>query len=491
VNKDNFNRIAKPRFYLAATPLFALSCDIPTTNHPLNQEEPYMSFRQMRAVARYTLVTTLIISSIHDAGAENTLADALTKGKVDLYARLRYEFVDDNQGAVKDADAVTLRTALGYNTGLFHNFGLYLQLEDVRAINEDYNDGGTNGKIQYATVVDPEGTELQQANIRYEGIANTVFRLGRQEIEHRQAPLHRYVGNILWRQNWQTFDAFRATHNAMIDPWTGLPRLKLDYSYVWNVNRIFGEDNKIADRDDMRMNSHFLRAEYEGFMPLLKLEGYGYLLDFDESTVAATQRLTTNTFGIRAEGSKGLGKKLGVLYTGEFANQRDASDNPIDINANYYLGELGATWQVGHKYLGAVTVKGSYEVLEGDDFVPGLNRAFQTPLGTNHAFQGWADRFLVTPADGIRDFFITVRAGLYGGATVMFMYHDLSSDNDDYDYGVEYDVILEKPFAKHWLAGVKYSAYDADQNALNIARNSVSGQAFDINKFWTYIQFRF
>jgi len=447
-------------------------------------------------VYRIIITTVLVVCTFGEAWADNSFLEALTKGKVDFYARVRYENVDDDMSTVaiprlEDADAVTLRTALGYNTGLFHGFGLYLQFEDVRALNEDYNDGGTNGKVQYATVVDPEGTEVQQANIRFEGLKNTVFRLGRQEIEHRQAPLHRFIGNILWRQNWQTFDAFRVTHNTLIDQWTGLPRLKLDYTYAWNVNRIFGEDNKIADRDDLRMNSHFFRAEYEGFMPLVKLEGYDYLLDFDESVIVPTQRMTANTIGVRAEGSKGISKKLTVLYTGEFAHQSDTSDNPIDIDANYYLGEIGATYQVGHKFLGAVTVKGSYEVLEGDDFVPGLNRAFQTPLGTNHAFQGWADRFLITPADGIEDFFVTVRAGLYGGATAMFMYHDLSSNNEDYDYGVEYNAIVEKPFAKNWLVGMKYAAYDADRNTLNVARNSGGGQAFDLNKFWVYLQFKF
>lgn len=459
-----------------------------------------MSYRLKRAFTRFVMISMLTLCSISEVSAANTLADALTGGKVDFYTRLRYENVDDDQSTamiprLEDANAITLRTALGYNTGLFNGVGLYLQFEDVRAINEDYNDGGTNGEVQYAAVVDPEGTEIQQANIRYEGITNTLFRLGRQEIEHRQAPLHRYVGNILWRQNWQTFDAFRITHNTLVDQWTGVPRLKLDYTYAWNVNRIFGEDNKIADRDDMRMNSHFLRAEYEGFLPLVKLEGYGYLLDFDESINIPTQRLTTNTFGVRAEGSKSLGKKWSLIYTGEFANQRDASGNPLDINVNYYLGELGATYQVGHKFISAITAKGSYEVMQGDGTIltggGPAGRSFQTPLGTNHAFQGWSDRFLITPADGVRDFFITLRTGLYGGATAMFMYHDLSSDNDDYDYGIEYNAILEKPFAKNWLAGIKYAAYDADQNPLNLARNSGSGQAFDLNKFWTYIQFKF
>ncbi len=451
-------------------------------------------------IGKNLLLLVLMSGCIQNAFAENSLNDALIKGKVDWYERIRFEHVEDGMSTaliprLDDANAVTLRSALGYTTGLFHGFGLNLQLEDVRALDEDYNDGGTNLKGTFATVVDPEGTELQQANLRYEGFNNTMLRLGRQEIEHRQAPLHRFVGNILWRQNWQTFDAFRATHNTFIDQWTGLPTLKLDYTYAWNVNRIFGEDNTIADRDDMRMNSHFIRAEYEGFLPLIKFEGYGYLLDFDESDIVATQRLTTNTYGIRAEGSKGLGPKWTALYTGEFAKQTDASDNPLDINVNYYLGEIGAMYQVGHPFLSAITVKGSYEVMQGDGAIlvgtTPVGRAFQTPLGTNHAFQGWADRFLITPGDGIRDAFVTVRAGLYGGATAMFMYHDLSSDNDDYDYGTEIDVVLEKPFAKYWLVGMKYSDYDADENATNVARNSGSGQAFDLEKFWVYLQFKY
>ncbi|MCI0401516.1 MAG: hypothetical protein L0Z68_09545 [Gammaproteobacteria bacterium] len=32
---------------------------------------------------------------------------------------------------LQDAKASTLRTALGYTTGLFHDFGAYVQFEDV------------------------------------------------------------------------------------------------------------------------------------------------------------------------------------------------------------------------------------------------------------------------------------------------------------------------------------------------------------------------
>lgn len=440
-------------------------------------------------------VSALAIVGLVSAGnaqAGSSLMDALIQGKLDFYARLRYEHVaDDAVPRVRDADALTLRTALGYNTALFHGVGAYLQFQDVRAILEDYNDGGSNGKSRYATVVDPEATVLQQANLRYEGLPYTVFRVGRQEIEHRKAPLHRYIGNILWRQNWQTFDAVRLTTSFLPDMDTGERLLKFDYAYVWNVNRIFGPNNPLPDRSDFPMNSHFFKLNYDGFK-YAKLEAYVYTLDFDH---AVSARFSTHTFGIRGEGSYDLGTKWKLLYTGEFAHQRDAYHNPVDISVNYWLGEGGVAYQFGKPWLDTVTVKGSYEVLEGQGNVTvggtAIGRSFQTPLGTNHAFQGWADRFLITPGDGINDLFVTVSASGIFGATATFMYHDFSANRDGYDYGTEWDAVVERPISKNWLVGVKYANYQASGDRLNQLRNRVGGQAFDLEKVWAYVQFKF
>lgn len=448
--------------------------------------------------------------------AGESLMDAIGGGKVDFYARLRYEHVEDDGYArapappigglgLADADALTLRSALGYTTGVFHGFGAALQFEDVRALIGDYNDGsftaaanGLDSDARYATVVDPEGTEVQQANIRYEGLSHTVIRAGRQEIEHRQAPLHRYVGNILWRQNWQSFDAVRVTSAFLPALDTGDRPLKLDYAYAWNVNRIFGEDNDLPDRADYPMNSHLFRANWDGF-GLVKLEGYVYSLDFDRAGSAtigalpnASFGLSTNTVGVRGEGGKGLGRGWTLLYSGEFAHQMDAYETPEDIDVSYYFIEGGVAYAVGRRWLDAITVKAGYEVLEGDGVRNGVRRAFQTPLGTNHAFQGWADKFLVTPGDGIRDLFLTLRGAVYG-ANVMLMYHDYASDHLDYDYGREWNAVAEKPLGRHWMVGAKYARYEADDNAANLARNAADGgvgQGFDRDIFWAYVQFR-
>ena len=442
-------------------------------------------------VTRIVLTTGLLVT-MYAASAEDDLWSAITGGKPDLFVRYRFENVEDSQRPlVQDAYANTVRTALGYSTGLFHDIGAYAQFEDVRVLgDDDFNDGGQNGHTSRALVVDPQGTELQQANLRYRGIQKTQIWLGRQEIEHRQAPLHRFVGNVPWRQNWQSFDGLRITNDS-------LPALHVDYAFVWDVNRIFGEDNPLPDRAHFHLDGHLIDLTYRG-LPGITLEPYAYLLAFD-SPLLATRLLSTATYGARAQGSYDvIPWAAKVLYTAEFAHQQDyGHDNPVAIDVNYYLVELGATKLINNPWLESVTLKGSYEVLGGDGTVAvgkvAVGRAFQTPLATGHAFQGWADRFLTTPADGVRDLFGTLAVKV-AGANLAFIYHDFRSDHDDYAYGGEWDVQLTRTFFEHYTAGIKYASYSADDDPLNRARNGLKSsgkQAFDLDKIWLWTELRF
>ena len=417
--------------------------------------------------------------------------DALAGGKIDFYARYRFEQVEDDQLPVlRNAHANTLRTTLGYSTQLFHDFGAYVQLEDVRVIGDArYNDGGSNGIVNRAVVVDPEGTEVQQALLRYRGIPRTQLMIGRQDIEHRAAPLNRYVGAVPWRQNWQSFDGIRVTSDY-------LPAFKADYSHIWNVNRIFGEANPIADRSDYDVGGHLLSVTYSG-VPYSTLEGYAYLLNFD-SNAAATKALSTSTYGARLQGAWDVVQYAAkLLYTAEYAQQRDYADNPIEVSVDYTLLELGLNKAFPYAEFESVMAKVSYEVLEGEGrkavgagFVPG---SFQTPLGTNHAFQGWADRFLTTPADGVEDWYGTVTVRAFA-TNLMLVYHTYSSSNDDYDYGHEWNLQLTRAFADHYTVGLKYADYSAADDTLNRARNgaaSAGKQAFDLKKVWAWVELRF
>ncbi len=87
--------------------------------------------------------------------------------------------------------------------------------------------------------------------------------------------------------------------------------------------------------------------------------------------------------------------------------------------------------EIGTKIKG-VGVGIGYELLGSDDGM----KAFSTPLATLHKFQGWADQFLVTPADGIEDIYFKM-TGSIGKTNLAFFYHDYSADEGSADYGEE------------------------------------------------------
>ena len=97
---------------------------------------------------------------------------------------------------------------------------------------------------------------------------------------------------------------------------------------------------------------------------------------------------------------------------------------------------------------------------------------------------------MVTPGDGIQDHFVTLSAKL-PDTQISVAYHRFLSDNDSYQYGDEWDVFAEYAFNKQFSAGVKFSDYSASSNSLNLARNAATGQAFDLTRFWAYLQFSY
>jgi hypothetical protein len=425
------------------------------------------------------LITASILTVIganvpaQDTGAGapgHDLIKALTEGKVDLGLRLRYEYVDDD-GTAENADALTNRTVLGYTTGTFQGISARLLVQDVRGIVNDYNDatGRNPGKARFAVVADPEETDFLEAYFAYAGPAATTFKLGRQIITYRDAPLHRFMGTVLWRQNFQNHDAFTLENKS-------LPNTILRYAYTWNVNRIFTDEAVISSRANFDSNSHLINLQYGGFK-YGTVEAFAYLLDFNNAVTTSSA-----TYGVRFSGGYPASERVKVLYALEYAKQDDYADNPLSIDEDYFLGELGGSFKISSA-IDPVTVKFNYELLSGNGAA-----GFNTPLATGHAFQGWADRFLTTPADGIEDIYITV-AGKLLGIGLLAVYHDLSSDHDNYDYGTEFDIQAVKPLNKNFTLGLKYSDYNADGNALNSARNGAIAR--DVSKFWAWLEFKY
>lgn len=361
------------------------------------------------------------------AAAPSSIAEMFSEGSAKASFRYRYEMVDQD-GIANDANASTLKSRVTFTTASYKSFTGGLEFDNVTVIGDERYRTPTNGKTQYPIVADPKGTDLNQAYVKYTADGANVT-VGRQRIN---VGSQRFIGGVGFRQNEQTYDALR------IDG-VSLGEVKLDYTYVNRVNRIFGPDDSVVQPKAWDSESHFVTATYspaEGHT----LSAYAYMLDFENSPGNAS-----DTLGIDYSGKIG---PISVLAS--YASQSEAGDNPVDYSADYYLLELTAK-------LSEVNVTIGQEVLGSDDGVKG----FATPLATLHKFQGFADLFLGTPANGIEDTYIKA-AGALGGVKLAFIYHDFSANEGSADYGSEYDLVAGYAFNTTYSVELKYAHYDAD-----------------------------
>ncbi len=378
-------------------------------------------------------------------GEEATsFSEILTKGDTTFSFRYRYEYVDDNSSA-KDADASTLKSRVTWSSGAYKGFSGLVEIDDVSHIGGENYATPSNGKAgEYPIVADPDGTDINQVYLKYKGDSFTGI-AGRQRILHAG---QRFVGGVGWRQNEQTYDSFRLQ--------LPLGEVSVDYSYIWDVNRIFGPDTNGGQPRRYESDSHAIYASYspaDGHTIGL----YAYMLDFDNAAANSSE-----TYGIEYKGSIGP-----ISIAAAAATQSDYKDNPVDYDAEYYMAELG------YKVKG-VSLAAGYEQLGSDDG----NFAFRTPLATLHKFQGWADKFLVTPADGIEDVYFKV-AGNVGPTKLAMFYHDFSADEGSSDYGTEFDAVATYPINKNISAQLKYAKYDAEDLST------------DTDKLWFSINMKF
>ena len=94
---------------------------------------------------------------------------------------------------------------------------------------------------------------------------------------------------------------------------------------------------------------------------------------------------------------------------------------------------------------------------------------FRTPVATLHKFQGWTDRFLATPATGVRDTWFSV-AGKVGDATVTGVFHDFQADESGADYGSEIGLAITYPLRDNLSFLFKTAQYSADEHASDITK---------------------
>jgi len=389
-----------------------------------------MSNRRKRFRGTCVAAALVALGAVASPARGAGLGRAIKDGSVDVDLRLRYETVDQ-WGFPEDAQAFTGRLRLGFGTGEFRGFKAYVDVEAIRAFSDEDYDSTSNGKTQYPIIADPEDEEWNQAWLSYAAPGKTTLKAGRQRILLGN---ERYVGNVGWRQNEQTFDAFTVG---------GEPTRRFSFraGHLENANRVFGENHPDPAKADTRLNAQFGAASFA--FDAGKLTAYYHQIELEYIPAASHRNV-----GLRFEGKSELSERFDLLYAGEAAEQSDYQAAPATVDAGYRLAEIG----VAHE---RITIKAGSELLEGDGVY-----GFQTPLATLHKFQGWADRFLTTPAEGIEDRYASAstRAAAYD---LLGVYHDFSRDSGGGDYGTELDLQLSRSY-KHVSWSVTYADYDAD-----------------------------
>jgi len=413
--------------------------------------------------------------------AELPLAGIIAQGRPVIDLRARYETVTDNSKAL-DANANTIRARLGYDTGYWNNFQLGFDFDQIWTVGGATYNSTRNGKTAYPTIADPSMTALNRLTLTYASDFDTKFVIGRQRLLIGN---QRFVGNAGWRQHEQTYDSLSAVNTSITD-------LTFTYAYLYRVNRVNGPAIPVPSTTNpaatgqanyFKSDSHVMDAVYIG-IDNLRLEAYSFLLDLSAPGFAtsvaqqtATSRLSTATYGGRADYNFPIAEDVGAKVTGEFAHQTNYANNPLSISLNYWLGEASAS------YAGITGLVG-YEVLEGNGTI-----GFATPLATLHAFNGWADMFLTTPANGLKDLYFKASYAIPAdflemkSLTGIVTYHDFTTDNLSADIGSEWDASLELAVDNNASVLAKYATYQS------------SGTAFggfpDKSIFWLQLAYKY
>lgn len=379
----------------------------------------------------------------------DSLGVLIDEGKVSLDFRYRYEYVDLD-GFADEANAHTLRTRLGFQSGVWRGWDFNIEANDVRHLNNDFDAGGgtTPGRGDHPLVADPKGTRLNQGYVNYTGIDDWGFKVGRQRMNLDN---QRFVGSVGWRQTEQVFDAGQVV-------W-GDDDLYVGATYVQWVRRIYGEHS--SDGKSRQDGTVFLNGGWK--TPIGKLAGYYYHIDDEDFT-----SFSSDTVGVRLTGSWKINDDWSLRYEGEYAHQTDAGSSPLDYSADYLHANAGAVVGIFDFGLG-------WELLGGDaDTV--ANEAFRTPFATLHKFNGWADQFLTTPAAGLSDLYLSFKV-TPGKFLVQAEYHEFEADDGGRKFGDELDLQAGYSFHKRFRADLFLAEFDG--------RNGFS----DVTKVWVQLLF--
>lgn len=373
----------------------------------------------MKNLNKALLATAVSAALSTTAYAEESkgFIESIADGKASVLLRYRIE-TNEQDNALKDAFASTLKTRVTYKSGAYKGFSGVLEFDSVNTVlfDEDFNAGGRDGDPSRSVVADPEVTDLNESYVQYSANGFTG-KYGRQRIVLDN---QRFFGGVAWRQSEQTFDAISGTYK------TG--GLTATYAHITNRKNIFNELNDVKD--------DILNVKYK-VSDAAVVTGYVYLLENENGTGEQ------DTIGASLTGKASL-----FTYRAELAQQEGA-------NYDALYAHVAGTVKAGPVKLGL-----GYESIGSDDG----NGAVGFKYGTNHAFNGWSDIFLGGAGpNGLNDTYASI-SGKAGPVALSAIYHSYESDFASTDLGSEINLVAKTKAGPVGLL-FKFADYSASDDA--------------------------
>jgi hypothetical protein len=391
--------------------------------------------------------------------AQRVARDWIKRGQISANVRYRFEaFERDGAPFTAPAYAPTLRLALGYETPAFHGFSVFAQGEAVVVTGPaDYSDPtiAAQNRPDRPAILDPRSLQMSQGFVKWSHSLdhkNVELRVGRQEITLNDG---RFLSVSLWRQVHGSFDS--VSFNADL-----AHSFSFTYAFINRFNREVGYD---ATDGQPPMQTHMANLVWSKRYQV-RVSLYSLLLDYRSRPQFS---LSTQTYGVRATGPYHFSADWSLIYTAEFAKQRNYGTNPNRVDVNYYLGELGPGWR-------GLELKLGYALLGGRSSTDELT----TPLAPPR--NGWTDLFFNNPSggggNGLEARYLSATSPIprLGGTVGTLIYYDYHSDFPRIHYGNELDLALAHKFTRtgnRLEIGWRFGRYWADRLFTNALRTSV------------------
>ncbi len=348
---------------------------------------------------------------------------ALGEHEFDLGLRGRYTDVSE---AENNGRAASLLVRLDWEAKWNPQLSTLVEFDSAETWFQDEHRDGLRFNNE-PLVPDVPGDEINQAFLQWRS-GQWQTRIGRQRIELAN---QRFIGSVSFWQNDQTYDALRLRYAF-------LSNTNLQYIYIDNVNRFWGEDAGTRLRPSdinfdalMGIRPAPTLGDHEQDTHLLHLE----IKEWDYSQVLAWHYdIENKTAAILSNTTSGIGYRFNhkastIKYMLEADIAMQERDPLGDNSIPYHRLEVGLGFDSLELHL-------SQENLGSDN-----GASFITPLGSIVDFQGWADAFFITPPDGVVDKRLQLD-WRFNPFRLDARYHFFESYETGDDFGTELDIDL-------------------------------------------------